>query len=87
VTGLPFVLLLWMILQGKVTDHHVGNRRQRAPVMVMASLSLAIGAVLLFVLEAPAVLFGEVGTIYLGLVVCHLANLAWKLSVHSAVEA
>ncbi len=87
VTGLPFGVLLWMKHRGKLTDHHVGDRRQRAPVLVMAGTSLLVGAVLLFVLDAPIGLFGAVGTIFLGLVVCLLANLLWKLSVHSAVAA
>ncbi|OIH82129.1 hypothetical protein BLJ79_20665 [Arthrobacter sp. UCD-GKA] len=87
VTGLPFGALLWMRHRGKVTDHHVGDRRQRAPVMMMAGTSLVVGAVLLFVLDAPAGLFSAVGTIFLGLLVCLLANLVWKLSVHSAVAA
>ncbi len=85
VTGLPFAVLLWMKHRGKVTDHHVSIRQQRAPVMVMAGVSLAIGAALLFALDAPVRLFSEVGAIFLGLIVCLLANLMWKLSVHSAV--
>ena len=87
VTGLPFAALLWLKHRGKVTDHHVGNRRQRAPVMAMAGTSLLVGALLLFVLDAPPGLFSAVGTIFLGLLLCLLANLAWKLSVHSAVAA
>ncbi len=85
VTGLPFVVLLWMKHRGKVTDHHVSIRQQRAPVMIMAGISLAIGAALLFALHAPVRLFSEVGAIFLGLIACLLANLVWKLSVHSAV--
>ena len=85
VTGLPFAVLLWMKHRGKVTDHHVSIRQQRAPAMVMTGVSLAIGAALLFVLDAPVGLFSEVGAIFLGLLACLLANLVWKLSVHSAV--
>lgn len=87
VTGLPFVVLLWMKHRGRVTDHHVSIRQQRAPVMIMAGISLTIGSVLLLTLDAPAGLFSEVGAIFLGLVVCLLANLVWKLSVHSAVAS
>ena len=87
VTGLPFGVMLWMKHRGKITDHHVGDRRQRAPVMVMAGTSLVVGAVLLLVLGAPAGLFSAVGIIFLGLLLCLLANLVWKLSVHSAVAA
>nr|WP_176704719.1 phosphatase PAP2 family protein [Arthrobacter sp.]AXV46353.1 hypothetical protein pA40H1_p67 [Arthrobacter sp.] len=85
VTGIPYVVLLWMKQRGKITDHHIGVRQQRAPVLVMAGISTVIGAGLLFALEAPTGLFSEIGAIFLGLVVCLLANLVWKLSVHSAV--
>ncbi|MFL4475947.1 phosphatidic acid phosphatase [Paeniglutamicibacter sp. MACA_103] len=87
VTGLPFAVLLWMKQRGKVADHHVGDRRQRAPVLVMAGISLLIGAGLLVSMDAPAGLFGAMGAVFLGLLVCLLANLVWKLSVHSAVAA
>lgn len=87
VTGLPFGAMLWMKHRGKITDHHVGDRRQRAPVLIMAALSLLVGTVLLWVLDAPVGLFSAVGTIFLGLLLCFLANLVWKLSVHSAVAA
>lgn len=87
VTGLPFGVMLWMKHRGTITDHHVGERRQRAPVLAMAGTSLLVGAVLLFVLDAPAGLFGAVGAVFLGLLLCLLANLVWKLSVHSAVAA
>ncbi|WP_411730909.1 hypothetical protein [Paeniglutamicibacter sp.] len=75
VTGLPFGVLLWMKHRGKITDHHVGDRRQRAPVMAMAGTSLVVGALLLFVFDAPPSLFSAVGTIFLDLLVCLLANL------------
>lgn len=85
VTGMPYVVLLWMKQRGKVTDHHVGVRQQRAPVFIMAGISMVIGAAMLLALDAPFRLFSEIGAIFLGLVVCLLANLVWKLSVHSAV--
>jgi membrane-associated phospholipid phosphatase len=87
VTALPLLILLRMKRGGLVTDHHVRIRQQRAPVLVMAGVSLGIGTVVLLLLGAPAALFGEVGAIFLGLVLCLLANLVWKLSVHSAVAA
>ena len=81
VTGLPFGALLWLRHRGKVTDHHVGDRRQRAPVMMMAGTSLVVGAVLLFVLDAPAGLLAPWEPSSWVCSVCLLANLVWKLSV------
>ncbi|THJ65761.1 phosphatase PAP2 family protein [Arthrobacter echini] len=85
--GLPFALLLWLKHRGAVTDHHISVREDRAPVMAFAALSLGIGVLLLMFLQAPAELFGAMGAIFIGLVLCLLANLVWKLSVHSAVAA
>lgn len=85
--GLPFALLLWLKHRGAVTDHHISVREDRAPVMAFAALSLGIGALLLVLLGAPAGLFGAIGAVFVGLVLCLLVNLVWKLSVHSAVAA
>jgi membrane-associated phospholipid phosphatase len=85
--GLPFALVLVLKRRGSVTDHHVSVREHRAPILVAAAVSLGLGALLLMVLEAPAELFGEVGGVFFGLVLCLLANLVWKLSVHAAVAA
>lgn len=85
--GLPFVLVLALKHRGAVTDHHVSVREHRAPILVAAAGSLGLGALLLMVLGAPAELFGEIGGVFIGLVLCLLANLVWKLSVHAAVAA
>jgi membrane-associated phospholipid phosphatase len=85
--GLPFVLVLVLKHRGSVTDHHVGVRQQRAPILVASAVSLGLGAVLLTLLDAPTGLFGEIGGVFFGLVLCLLVNLVWKLSVHAAVAA
>jgi membrane-associated phospholipid phosphatase len=85
--GLPFALVLVLKSRGSVTDHHISVREHRAPVMAAAAVSLGLGALLLMFLDAPAALFGEIGGIFIGLVLCLLANLVWKLSVHAAVAA
>lgn len=85
--GLPFAGILWLKRRGAVTDHHVGRREQRAPILVASAASIGVGALLLILLDAPAALFGEIGGVFIGLVLCLAANLVWKLSVHSAVAA
>ncbi|MGW9402765.1 phosphatase PAP2 family protein [Arthrobacter sp. NPDC055585] len=85
--GLPFCLILWLKRRGSVTDHHVGVRSQRAPILAASAVSLGLGALVLILVDAPAVLFGEIGGVFIGLVICMAANLVWKLSVHSAVAA
>lgn len=85
--GLPFLGILWLKRRGAVTDHHVGVRTQRAPILAASALSMGLGALLLVLLDAPAALFGEIGGVFIGLILCLAANLVWKLSVHSAVAA
>jgi membrane-associated phospholipid phosphatase len=85
--GLPFAGILWLKRRGTVTDHHVGKREQRAPILIASAASIGVGALLLILLGAPAALFGEIGGVFIGLVLCLAANLVWKLSVHSAVAA
>ncbi|MBF4993252.1 hypothetical protein ITX31_03880 [Arthrobacter gandavensis] len=85
--GLPFCLILWLKGRGSVTDHHVGVRSQRAPILAASAVSLGVGALVLLLLDAPAGLFGEIGGVFIGLMICMAANLAWKLSVHAAVAA
>lgn len=85
--GLPFALVLVLKRQGAVTDHHVSVREHRAPILVAAAVSLGLGALLLMILDAPVELFGEIGGVFIGLVLCLLVNLVWKLSVHAAVAA
>ena len=85
--GLPFLMIIWLKRRGAVTDHHVGVRSQRAPILAASAVSIGIGALILLFLGAPAVLFGEIGGVFIGLVLCMAANLVWKLSVHSAVAA
>lgn len=85
--GLPFGLILWLKRRGTVDDHHVGRREQRAPILAAAALSLGAGAVILYLLQAPPELFGEIGGVFIGLLLCLVSNLFWKLSVHAAVAA
>lgn len=85
--GLPFAGILWLKRRGAVTDHHVGVRTQRAPILAASAVSLGLGALILVLLDAPAALFGEIGGVFIGMMLCLAANLVWKLSVHSAVAA
>lgn len=85
--GLPFAGILWLKRRGSVTDHHVGVRTQRAPILAASAVSMGIGALVLILLDAPAAMFGEIGGVFIGMMLCLAANLVWKLSVHSAVAA
>ncbi|MCW1249628.1 phosphatidic acid phosphatase [Acaricomes phytoseiuli] len=70
---------------GKVTDHHVGDRKQRLPVFVASLVSIAVGLAILIPLQAPRLVIAGLLTVSLGAVVVAAVNAFWKLSVHVAV--
>ena len=81
----PFAGILVAKRLGKVTDHHVSDRRQRVPVLVASLGSAAVGLALLLILGSPQ--SGVVGllSVALGMVLVGAVSSFWKLSVHTAV--
>jgi membrane-associated phospholipid phosphatase len=81
---LPLILLLLLVRLGKVTDHHVSNRRQRAPVLIMALGSVAAGLVVLAAIHAPRSVVVMVLAIVAGIIVLAAVSPFWKISGHAA---
>jgi membrane-associated phospholipid phosphatase len=81
---LPLVLLLVLVRLGKVTDHHVSDRRQRAPVLLMALASILAGLVVLQAVHAPASVTAMVLAVLAGVAVLAVVSLYWKMSGHAA---
>jgi membrane-associated phospholipid phosphatase len=81
---LPLVLLLVLVRLGKVTDHHVSNRRQRAPVLLMALGSVVAGLVVLEATHAPRSVVVTVLAIVAGIIVLAAVSPFWKISGHAA---
>ena len=81
---LPLLLLLGLVRLGKVTDHHVSNRGQRAPVMLMALASVLAGLLVLEIAAAPHSVVVMVLTIVGGIVVIGAVSPFWKISGHAA---
>jgi membrane-associated phospholipid phosphatase len=84
---LPFAVVLLGVRRGRLTDHHVGLRQQRARPMLMGVASVLIGLGLLVALRAPRELVALVAAMTVGLSVSLLVTLWWKVSVHTAVAA
>ncbi|MBG6225539.1 membrane-associated phospholipid phosphatase [Arthrobacter sp. CAN_A2] len=84
-TALPLAAVLILVRRGYVTDHHISDRRQRAPVLAGTLVSIAVGLWALTLLGAPRVVTGAVWCTVAGVAVVLLVNLCWKLSAHSAV--
>lgn len=84
---LPFAVVIWLVRLGKITDHHVSNRKQRAPVLMMTAVSVGAGLLVLFSLDAPASVLAMVLTIVGGIVVLAVVSLFWKMSGHASAIA
>jgi membrane-associated phospholipid phosphatase len=81
---LPLVVLLGLVRLGKITDHHVSDRKQRAPVLLMALGSVAAGLVVLRAADAPRSVIVMVLAIVAGIIVLAAVSPFWKISGHAA---
>ncbi|WP_077488815.1 phosphatase PAP2 family protein [Sinomonas mesophila] len=81
---LPFGILLALVRAGRVVDHHVSERAQRAPVLVMSLACITAGIVLLAALGAPASVLAMTVALVAGVAVMAVVSLRWKISGHSA---
>ena len=81
---LPLFLLLVLVRQGKVSDHHVSDRRQRAPVLLMALASILAGLLVLTAAGAPRSVVAMVLAVVAGVVVLAGISPFWKISGHAA---
>ena len=81
---LPLILLLVLVRLGKVTDHHVSDRKQRAPVLLMALGSILAGRLVLEAAGAPRSVVAMVLAVVGGVVVLAAVSPFWKMSGHAA---
>ena len=81
---LPLLLLLVLVRLGKVTDHHVSDRRQRLPVLLIALASILAGLLVLSAAGAPASVIAMVLAVVGGVVVLAAVSPFWKISGHAA---
>lgn len=81
---LPLFLLLVLVRQGKVTDHHVSDRKQRAPVLLMALACIALGLLVLSAVGAPQSVIAMVLAVVGGVAVLAAVSPFWKMSGHAA---
>ncbi|MEQ7740162.1 hypothetical protein, partial [Escherichia coli] len=65
----PLILLLVLVRLGKVTDHHVSDKKQRAPVLLMALASILAGLLVLDAVGAPPSVVAMVLAVVGGVVV------------------
>nr|WP_307433559.1 phosphatase PAP2 family protein [Pseudarthrobacter defluvii] len=81
---LPLVVLLVLVRLGKVTDHHVSDRKQRAPVLLMALGCIAVGLLVLNAVDTPPSVVAMVLAVVGGVAVLAAVSPFWKMSGHAA---
>jgi hypothetical protein len=85
VSVVPFLYIIRGVRRGRLSDHHVGARQQRPVPLLGGVASMLVGLILLTLLGAPRDLVAVVAVVAVGLALCLLVTLAWKLSIHAAV--
>ena len=81
---IPLLVVIVLVRLGRVTDHHVSDRHQRAPVLVMALGSIFAGLAVLAGLGAPVSVVAMVLTVVGGVAVIAAVSPFWKISGHAA---
>ncbi|WP_314192130.1 phosphatase PAP2 family protein [uncultured Arthrobacter sp.] len=84
---LPLAAVVVLVRMGKVTDHHVSDRKQRFPVLAMSVVSLLAGLGVLLAIDAPYSVIVVVLAIVGGVVVLAVISLFWKISGHAGAIA
>ncbi len=79
----PFAAVLLLAKRGQLTDHHVGDKRQRRPVMLWTLGSALLGCGILVLVGAPRPVWGLIGGILCGIVALILVSPVWKISGHA----
>lgn len=84
---LPYAFIWCGVRRGRLTDHHIGVRRQRRTPLMLGLLSVLTGLLLLVLLGAPHEVAAVVVVMFVVGAVVTAVNEVWKVSVHSAVAA
>jgi membrane-associated phospholipid phosphatase len=85
---LPFAYVLIMVRHGKLSDHHVSDRKERAPLLMLALVSVVVGLLVLNLINAPTSVSEMILALIGGIAVLAAVSLVWKISGHaSAISA
>ncbi|MDG4809499.1 phosphoesterase PA-phosphatase [Micromonospora sp. WMMD1120] len=84
---IPNSLIWYQVRRGRLTDHHIRERRQRAKPLAYGLLSVLVGLAVLVGLDAPRTVVAVVVVMFGVGVAVTVINLLWKLSIHAAVAA
>lgn len=83
----PLLYLLRQLRRGKVTDHHVRRREQRAGIILFTLACGVAALVVLLKLGAPSQIIGLICAGAAGLIIALVITRYWKISIHTGVTA
>jgi membrane-associated phospholipid phosphatase len=81
---LPLAYVLVLVKLGKLSDHHVSDRKQRAPLLMLALVSVVLGLLALHAVHAPVSVSVMVLALIGGIAVLAAISLVWKISGHAS---
>ncbi len=84
---LPLAFVLVMVKLGRITDHHVSDRRQRPALLWMTLASVVVGLLVLHLLSGPVSVTVMIVALIGGIGVLAVVSAFWKMSGHASALA
>lgn len=79
----PLLVVVILARRGKLTDHHVGNKKQRRPVMLSTLASALLGCGVLTLINTPVTVWALIAGILGGILALIIVSPFWKVSGHA----
>lgn len=79
----PLLVVVILARRGKLTDHHVGDKKQRRPVMLWTLASALIGCGILTLIDTPVTVWALIAGILGGILALIIVSPFWKVSGHA----
>ncbi|MFJ4169823.1 phosphatase PAP2 family protein [Paenarthrobacter sp. NPDC089714] len=81
---LPLAYVLVMVKLGRIMDHHVSDRRQRTPLLLLALASVVAGLLVLQWQHGPVSITVMIIALIGGIAVLAVVSAFWKMSGHAS---
>lgn len=79
----PLLVVVILARRGKLTDHHVGDKKQRRPVMLSTLASALLGCGILTLINTPVTVWALIAGILGGILALIIVSPFWKVSGHA----
>ena len=86
-TVIPFLNVLFLVRAKKITDIHVAVREERIEPFLVGILSIILGTLILWRIEAPREIVALGAVFALNGVIFFIITLYWKISMHLSILA